>query len=118
MRSYRFRLPVLVAVAWIGIASSVRALGRPRETVETVYAMPTSATVSAPTTYVASSYWVLPTASITPSYYSTAFWSDSIALVPTTYVPTAYYRTGLFGRRRLVERPVVATYAPPYWPTS
>jgi hypothetical protein len=122
MRSFGFRLPVFVAILWAGIHSSVWALGYHGDTVETVYVMPSTATLAVPTSSVVSSSWVLPTAYVVPSSYSTAYsttyWTDPLALVQPTYLSTAYVRTGLFGRRRLVERPVIAGYTTTLLPTS
>jgi hypothetical protein len=120
MRSFGVRLPILAATAWAGIGFSVS--GRDFGYSETVYLSPTVATVAWPTTYVASRSYVLPTAYEFPSYIPAAY--EPITLAPT-YLTTAYrVRRGLFGRLRLVERPLVASYLPTtyvsstYYPTS
>ena len=120
MRSYGFRLTslVLAAVLWTGLGSSGWALGYPGETVETVYVMPSSYTTTIPTSYVVSTAWVRPTAYAVPTYYTTAYWTDPVVLAQPTYATTAYVRRGLLGRRWLVERPVMSTYATVYVPSA
>jgi hypothetical protein len=70
------------------------------------------------TSYVVSTGWVEPTAYAVPTYYTTAYWMDPVVLAQPTYATTAYVRRGLLGRRWLVERPVLATYATTYAPTA
>src|SRR5258708_1621840 len=106
MRSFGLRLPVFVAILWAGIASSVSALGHDRDTLEMVYVRPSAITMAVPTSYVVSSSWIEPTAYVVPSYYATAYWADPVVVAQLSYVSTAYLRTGLLGRRWLVERPV------------
>jgi len=119
MRSFGFRLTFLVAILWTGIGSTVWALGHHGDAIETVYVMPTSVTLPVPTSYVVSTAWVEPTAFAVPTYYTTAYWMDPVVLAQPAYAETAYVRRrGLFGRRWEVERPVVATYATSYVPTS
>ena len=65
-----------------------------------------------------STSWVEPTAYAVPTYYTTAYWMDPVVLAQPTYATTAYVRRGLFGRTRIVERPVLATYATAYVPTA
>jgi hypothetical protein len=103
---------------------------------DTLYVLPTTATVAIPTSYAVGTSYVLPSAYVVPtyyarsyyptSYYSTAYYypssyyvADSVSLYPTSYVASVFERRGLFGRRRwLVERPVVAAYSASYLPTS
>jgi hypothetical protein len=118
MRVFGFRLPFFVAVIWAGIGSTVWALGYNRGRVETVYVGPATTTLTVPTSYVVSSSWVEPTSYVVASSYATAYVTDPIAVVQPAYVSTAYVRTGLFGRRWLVERPVVASYGSTYLPTA
>jgi hypothetical protein len=107
---------------WMGCGLS--AWGMDLRYGETVYLFPTTTTVSVPTTYVATSTvvpssYLLPTAFVVPSYYPTAYIANDVVLAPTTYVQTQYRQSligRLFGRARLVERSVVATY-PAYVPT-
>src|SRR5690349_6205484 len=114
MRSLRVRLPILVAILWAGIGSSVWALGHGGGAVETAYILPSTTTVATttlavPTSYLVDRTWVEPTAYVVPSYYATAYRGDPLVVQPS-YVSTAYVRTGLFGRRRLVERSAIASY--------
>ena len=53
MRLFGFRLPFFVAVIWVGIGSTVWALGNRGNRVETVY-VTTSANLAIPTSYVVS----------------------------------------------------------------
>ena len=71
-----------------------------------------------------SSPYVLPTAYVSrssyliPSYIESSYTvSPSVSLLPTGYVETTV-RRGLFGRRWVVERPVVASYPTAYIPTT
>ena len=123
MRSLSIRLALPVVSIWMGCGLSV--WGMDVRYGETVYLFPTTTTVSVPTTYVATSTvapssYLLPAAFVMPSYYPTAYISNDVVLAPTTYVETRY-RQGLigrlFGRARVVERSVVATY-PAYVPTT
>lgn len=108
MRSFGVRLPILAATAWAGIGLSVSGMDLGYS--ETVYVTPTVATVAWPTSYIASRSYVIPTAYSFPSYIPTAY--EPVTLAPT-YLTTAYrVRRGLFGRLRLVERPLVASYLP------
>jgi Carboxypeptidase regulatory-like domain len=120
MRSFGVRLPILAATAWAGIGFTVSGMDLGYS--ETVYATPTVATLAWPTSYVASRSYIVPTAYSFPSYIPAAY--EPVTLAPT-YVTTAYQvRRGLFGRLRLVERPIVASYlpttyvAPSYYATS
>jgi len=119
MRSFGVRLPILAATAWAGIGFSVSGMDLGYS--ETVYVTPTVATVAWPTSFVSRSY-VVPTAYTFPSYLPAAY--EPVTLAPT-YLTTAYrVRRGLFGRLRLVERPLLASYlpttyvAPSYYATS
>lgn len=119
MRLFGFRLPFFVAVIWAGIGSTVWALGFNRGRYQTVYVGPVTTAVTVPTSYAVTSSWVQPTSYVFPTSYATAYVADPIAAVQTSYVGTAYYvKTGLFGRQRLVERPVYSSYASTYLPTS
>jgi hypothetical protein len=135
MRLSKFRLPLLAATAWMGLGFSVWAMDLGLG--ETVFVTPTSTTYSlapsywlstsyvTPTAYVVPSY--LSTSYVVPSYYATSYAASSyyattyadlpLAYWPTTYVATAY-RRGLFGRRWIVERPLIASYGTTYLPTS
>ncbi len=116
MRSSGSRLTLLVAALCAGIGST--ALGHPGDIIETVYVMPASVNMPVSTSYVVSTGWVEPTAYAVPSYFATAYWMDPVVLAQPTYATTAYVRRGLLGRRWLVERPVLATYATTYVPTT
>ncbi len=118
MRLFGFRLPFFVAVVWVAIGSTVWALGQRTSTVETVYVPTSATTLTIPTTYVATTSWVQPSAFVVPSYYATAYTVDPVAVVQPSYVSTAYIRRGLLGRRWLVERPLFAGYSTTYLPTS
>ena len=133
MRSLGIRLLLMIVSAWMGLGLSVWAMDVRYG--ETVYLLPTTTTLSVPTAYVATNSvvprsYLLPTALVVPSYYPTAYIADEVVLAPTTYVETQY-RPGLigrlFGRGRLVERSVIASYpayvptvftSPAYYPTS
>jgi Carboxypeptidase regulatory-like domain len=118
MRSFGFRLTLLVAILCAGIGSTARALGLRGDTIETVYVMPTSVNLPIATSYVVSTGWIEPTAYAVPTYYTTAWWADPVVLAQPTYATTTYVRRGLLGRRWLVERPMLATYATAYVPTA
>ncbi len=116
MRSFGFRLTSLVALFWAAIAPAAGANGHDRDAVETVYVMPSSFSVPVATSYVlstsrvVSTSTVVPTAYAVPTYYTTGYWMNPVAVAQPLYAETAYVRRGgLFGRRWVVERPVVAT---------
>ena len=125
MRLSYIRVPLMAATAWMGIGLSVWA--RDIRYVDTVFVTPTVRTVSLAPSYVVSSSYVAPTAYVVPSYYSTAsvvpslfattYVAEPLTVLPTSYVATSY-RRGLFGRRWLVERPVIASYGTTYIPSS
>lgn len=117
MRSFGVRLPILAATAWAGIGLSLfaRDLGYS----ETVYLAPTATTLLLPTSYVASRTYVVPTTYSFASYVPASYVEEPVTVASTSYVGTAYQvRRGLLGRLRLVERPVVASYATTYLPSS
>jgi hypothetical protein len=147
MRSLGILLPILAVAASAGIGSSALATGFGYgETVyatpvATTYAWPTSyrtySSYVVPTTYSHPSYIptsygyssyvptyystssYVPTSYVYPSYLPTSYAYEPLTLAPTTYLTTGYtYRRGLFGRLRLVERPVIASYATSYVPTT
>ena len=61
----------------------------------------------------------MPTTYSFASYLPAAFIEEPVTLASTSYLTTAYrVRRGLFGRLRLVERPVIASYATTYIPSS
>lgn len=108
MQSFGFRSTSLVALLWAAIAPAAGANGHHRDAVETVYVMPSSFSVPVATSYVVSTSRVVPTAYAVPTYYTTAYWMDPVAVAQPLYAETAYVRRGgLFGRRWVVERPVV-----------
>jgi hypothetical protein len=124
MRSLGIRLPLLTLSVWMGWSLSVWAMDLRYG--ETVYILPTTTTWSVPTAYVATSSvvpssYLIPSALVVPSFYPTAYFADEVVLAPaTTYIETRYRRGllgRLFGRDRLVERSVIASY-PAYVPTS
>jgi hypothetical protein len=116
MRSSHIRVPILAAMICVSIGLSVWA--RSYVYGDTVYLTPTAATIAWPTSYVATSY-VWPTSYYASTYYPTAYVSDAYSVWPTTYIGSAYtLRRGLFGRLRLVERPVIASYGTTYLPTA
>ena len=125
MRLSYVRLPLLAATAWLGIGFSVWAMDIRYG--ETVFVTPTSTTYSLTPSYLVSRSYVTPTAYVVPSYdstarvvptvFSTSYVAEPLSLLPTTYVATTY-RRGLFGRRWLVERPVLASYATTYIPSA
>jgi hypothetical protein len=86
---------------------------------ETVYVSPTVATVAWPTSYSATAYYAVPTSYGFDSYLPTSYAYDAVPMTSASYLTTGYtVRRGLFGRLRLVERPVVASYATSYLPTT
>ena len=125
MRLSYIRVPLMAATAWMGIGLSGWA--RDIRYVDTVFVTPTVRTVSLSPSYVVPSSYVAPTAYVVPSYYSTAsvvpsvfattYVAEPLTVLPTSYVATSY-RRGLFGRRWLVERPVIASYGTTYIPSS
>jgi Carboxypeptidase regulatory-like domain len=117
MRSFGVRLPILAATAWAGIGLSV--FGRELGYSETIYLTPTVATYALPTSYVTSRAYVVPTTYSFASYLPAAYIEEPVTLASTSYVTTAYQlRRGLFGRLRVVERPILANYATTYLPSS
>ena len=84
---------------------------------DTVFVLPTSTTVSISSPYVLPTAYVRPSSYLLPSYVETSYSvAPAVSLVPTGYIETTY-RRGLFGRRWVVERPVVASYPTAYIPT-
>ena len=118
MRLFGFRVPFFVAVLSLGIGSTVWGLGYNRARVETVYLGPVTTTVTVPTSYAVTTSWVEPSSYFIPTSYATTYVTDPIAVVQPTYTSTAYIRTGLFGRQRLVERPMFSRYRSTYLPTA
>ena len=116
MRFSGIRLPLLAASACASVGLFVWETDRTYG--DTVYLLPTSGTVSVSTPYVVASSYVLPSSYVFPSYIESAYRvSPSVSLLPTGYIETTY-RRGLFGRRWVVERPVVAAYSTAYVPTT
>ena len=116
MRSLGVRLPILAVTAWAGIGlsvwASISATARPSTS------PPQRRLLSCPPHTSTSPSYLLPTAYSFPSYLPTAYAYEPVPLASTTYLTTGYtVRRGLFGRLRLVERPVVASYATRYLPT-
>src|SRR5690242_1766969 len=102
MRSLRVRLPILVAILWAGIGSSVWALGHGGGAVETAYILPSTTTVATttlavPTSYLVDRTWVEPTAYVVPSY------GDRTWVEPTAYVVPSYYATAYRGDPLVVQ---------------
>lgn len=123
MRKLVIWLPLLAASVWTGWSPSVGAMDLLYG--ETAYFLPTATTLSVPSVYiptssVASSSYLVPSALVVPSYYSTAYVANDLVLTPAAYIETRY-RPGLlgrlFGRRPVVERSVVAGYPAAYVPT-
>jgi Carboxypeptidase regulatory-like domain len=118
MQSFGFRRTVLFAIVWVGIGSTVRALGHHGDTIETAYVMPSSVSLPVTTSYVVSTSWVGPTTYAVPTYYTTAYWMDPVVLAQPTYATTAFVRRGLLGRRWIVERPLLTGYTTAIVPTT
>ncbi len=115
MRCLGIRMPFLAAIMSLGLSLSAWAMDLGYR--ETVYLWPTTTITTIPTTYVPRAYYV-PSAYVVPSsYLTTTYLSDSILVEPAAYVETAY-RTGLFRRRWVVERSLVAAYETTYLPTT
>jgi hypothetical protein len=126
----------MAATLWMGLGFSARAMDFRYG--ETAFVTPTSTIYSLTPSYYVSTSYATPTAYVVPSYLSTSYvvpsylstsyvvpsryvattyTAEPLSLLPTTYVATTY-RRGLFGRRWLVERPVIASYGTTYLPTS
>ncbi len=85
---------------------------------DTVFYLPTSTLVSTSSPYVLPTAYVRPSSYLFPSYVETSYTvAPAVSLLPTGYIETTY-RRGLFGRRWIVERPVVASYPTAYIPTT
>ncbi len=116
MRLTGIRLPLLAALACASVGLFVWATDRSYG--DTVYVLPTRATVSVSTPYVIPTSYVVPSSYVFPSYIESSYTvSPAVSLLPTGYIETTY-RRGLFGRRWVVERPVVAAYSTAYLPTT
>jgi Carboxypeptidase regulatory-like domain len=116
MRFSGIRLPLLAAVACASVGLSLSATDRSYG--QAIYVYPTSTTVSLSTPYLLPRSYVVPSSSAFPSYIESAYTVEpAVSLLPTGYIATTY-RRGLFGRRWIVERPVVAAYATSYLPTA
>jgi hypothetical protein len=115
MRFRSVRLPVLALILWAGLSLSVWGTGFGYR--ETTYYTPIATTVTVPTAYVLPRSYYVPTAYVVPSYYATTYSSDPLVIEPAAYVETVY-RTGLFRRRWVVERSLVAPAASVYLPTT
>ena len=115
MRFTGIRLPLLAAVACASVGLSLSATDRSYG--QAIYVYPTSRTILS-TSYLLPRSYVVPSSYVFPSYIESAYTVEpAVSLLPTGYVETTY-RRGLFGRRWIVERPVVAAYATSYVPTS
>jgi hypothetical protein len=116
MRFTGFRLPLLAAFASASVGLFVWATDRTYG--DTLVVLPTGATVSVSSPYVIPTSYVVPSRYLIPSYVDTAYSvSPTVSLWPTGYIETTY-RRGLFGRQWVVERPVIASYATAYVPTT
>ena len=116
MRLTGFRLPLLAALASASVGLFVWATDRTYG--DTLVVLPTSATISVSSPYIVPTSYVVPSSYSIPSYVETSYSvSPTVSLWPTGYVETTY-RRGLFGRRWIVERPVVAAYPTAYVPTT
>jgi hypothetical protein len=116
MRYFGLRLPIFAVILSLGLTLSARSMDLGYR--ETVFLWPTTTIATIPTAYVVPRASYAPAAYVAPtSYVATSYWSDPVWVEPTAYVATAY-RRGLFGRRWLVERPLVAAYETTYWPTA
>jgi hypothetical protein len=116
MRSLGIRLPILAVTAWAGIGLSVWASSYRYG--ERVYVTPTTTTVVVPTSYSSFATYGESASYSFPSYLPTSYAYEPAPLASTSYLASAYVvRRGLFGRLRVVERPVLASYATRYTPT-
>jgi Carboxypeptidase regulatory-like domain len=116
MRLTGFRLPLLAAFVSASVGLFVWATDRTYG--DTLVVLPTTATISVSSPYVVPTSYVVPSSYVIPSYVETSYsLSPTVSLWPTGYVETTY-RRGLFGRRWIVERPVVAAYPTAYVPTT
>jgi hypothetical protein len=115
MRLTGIRLPLLAAVACASVGLSLSATDRSYG--QAIYVYPMSRTILS-TSYLLPRSYVVPSSYVFPNYIETAYTADpAVSLLPTGYIETTY-RRGLFGRRWIVERPVVAAYATSYVPTT
>ena len=116
MRLTGFRLPLVAAFASASVGLFVWATDRTYG--DTFVVLPTSRTISVSSPYVVPTAYVVPSSYLIPSYVETSYSvSPTVSLWPTGYVETTY-RRGLFGRRWIVERPVIAAYPTAYVPTT
>ncbi len=116
MRYFGVRLPIFALILSLGLSLSAWSMDLGYR--ETVFLWPTSTITTIPTAYVVPRAYYAPAAYVVPSsYVATTYVSDPVWVEPTAYVATAY-RTGLFRRRWVVERPLVAAYETTYWPTT
>lgn len=117
MRFRGIRLPLLAAA--LGASVGLSLLATDRSYGQVLYVYPTSTTISLSTPYVLPTSYVVPSSYVFPSYVEAAYTVEpSVSLLPTGYIATTY-RRGLFGRRWVVERPVVASYySSAYVPTT
>jgi hypothetical protein len=115
MRFSGIRLPLLAAFASTSVGLLVWATDRTYG--DTLFLLPTTTTISNP--YVISTGYAVPTSYVFPSSYVETSYAvaPSVSLFSTGYIETTY-RRGLFGRRYIVERPVVASYPTAYFPTT
>ena len=106
MRFTGIRLPLLAAVACASVGLSLSATDRSYG--QAIYVYPTSRTYSCRRSYLLPRSYVVPSSYVFPSYIESSYTVEpAVSLLPTGYIETTY-RRGLFGRRWVVERPVVA----------
>ena len=106
MRFTGIRLPLLAAVACASVGLSLSATDRSYG--QAIYVYPTSSDDLSSTPYLLPRSYVVPSSYVFPSYIESSYTVEpAVSLLPTGYIETTY-RRGLFGRRWIVERPVVA----------
>ena len=65
--------------------------------VQTVDWMPTESVLAVPTTYLAASSYVVPTSSVVPTFYATAYVTESALVSPTRFIRQPIMKPGCGG---------------------
>src|ERR1017187_4912316 len=106
MRFSGIRLPLLAAGVGASVGLSLWATDRSYG--QAVYVYPASTTISLSNPYVLPRSYFVPSSYVFPNYIESSYTVEPVSLLGTGYIETTY-RRGLFGRRWVVERPVIAS---------